>query len=74
MRDTAIETLTLAEIMSTCPSTIRLFIDRRLRCVGCPIAPFHTLLDAALEHGIPPEDLTMAVAGEMARNLTAARA
>lgn len=74
MRGTAIETLTLAEIMSTCPSTIRLFIDRRLHCVGCPIAPFHTLLDAALEHGMPPEELIAAVASEMNRNLTVAQA
>ena len=44
--------LSLAEIMSRWPATIRLFLDKRMHCVGCPIAPFHTLVDAAEEHGL----------------------
>ena len=49
--------LSLAEIMSGWPSTIRLFLDKRMHCVGCPIAPFHTLVDAAEEHGLLPAEL-----------------
>ncbi len=49
--------LSLAEIMARWPGTIRLFLDRRLHCVGCPIAPFHTLVDAAEEHGLPAAGL-----------------
>lgn len=44
--------LSVGEIMFTWPSTIRVFLDRRMHCVGCPIAPFHTLPDAAEEHGL----------------------
>ncbi len=44
--------LSVAEIMSRWPPTIRVFLDRRMHCVGCPIAPFHTLVDAAEEHGL----------------------
>lgn len=44
--------LSVAEIMSTWPQTIRIFLDLRMHCVGCPIAPFHTLPDAAEEHGL----------------------
>lgn len=49
---TDIADLSLAEIMSRWPSTIRVLLDRRMHCVGCPIAPFHTLVDAAEEHGL----------------------
>lgn len=34
------------------PETIRTILDHRLLCVGCPIAPFHTVDDAVREHGI----------------------
>jgi hybrid cluster-associated redox disulfide protein len=44
--------LSLDQIMSRWPPTIRLFLDRRMHCVGCPIAPFHTVIDAAEEHGL----------------------
>jgi hybrid cluster-associated redox disulfide protein len=52
MRNSDIVDLSVAEIMTTWPSTIRTFLDRRMHCVGCPIAPFHTLPDAAEEHGL----------------------
>lgn len=52
MQTPEIATMSLAEIMSRWPPTIRLFLDRRMHCVGCPIAPFHTVVDAAEEHGL----------------------
>jgi hybrid cluster-associated redox disulfide protein len=52
MQSADIATLSLAEIMSRWPPTIRIFLDRRMHCVGCPIAPFHTVVDAAEEHGL----------------------
>jgi hybrid cluster-associated redox disulfide protein len=42
---------TVDEIMNRCPETIRVFLDYRMRCVGCPIGCFHTIADAAREHG-----------------------
>lgn len=48
----------LSEVMARWPQTIRVFIDRRMHCVGCPIAPFHTVVDAAAEHGLDLGDLT----------------
>jgi hybrid cluster-associated redox disulfide protein len=56
-----IEDLTVSEIMTRWPATMRLFIDRRLLCVGCPIAPFHLLSDVAIEHGVDLADLVAAV-------------
>jgi hybrid cluster-associated redox disulfide protein len=40
------------EVMRSCPATIRVFLDFKMNCVGCPIACFHTVTDACFEHGI----------------------
>jgi hybrid cluster-associated redox disulfide protein len=42
------------EVMRRWPSTIRVFLDFRMACVGCPIAAFHTVADACREHGAEP--------------------
>ena len=68
MRNADIVDLSVAEIMSTWPSTIRVFLDRRMQCVGCPIAPFHTLTDAAEEHGLLLARLVSEVEGHTERN------
>lgn len=39
------------------PQTIVTFARHRLQCVGCYIAPFHTIADSAREHEIPLEIL-----------------
>ena len=43
------------EVMSGWPATIRVFLDFRMGCVGCPIACFHTVDDACSEHRIDRE-------------------
>jgi hybrid cluster-associated redox disulfide protein len=40
------------EVMSRSPQTIRVFLEFNMRCVGCPIACFHTVGDACREHGV----------------------
>lgn len=75
MREPTIIDLSVAEIMSSWPSTISIFLERRMHCVGCPISPFHTLFDAAEEHGMSVDDLTGAVEAEIRRvGITAGRA
>ncbi len=39
-------------VMRKWPATIRVFLDRRMLCVGCPIGCFHTVADACREHGV----------------------
>ena len=39
------------EIMRRYPATIAVFLRRGFGCVGCPVAPFHTVIDATAEHG-----------------------
>lgn len=38
--------------MRSYPTTIRVFLDFKMGCVGCPIACFHTVDDACAEHGV----------------------
>ena len=40
------------DVMRRWPSTIRVFLDFRMRCVGCPIAAFHSIDEACEEHGV----------------------
>jgi hybrid cluster-associated redox disulfide protein len=42
----------VGEVMSARPATIRVFLDFRMGCVGCPISAFHKVDDACSEHGI----------------------
>jgi hybrid cluster-associated redox disulfide protein len=56
-----IDTMALAQLMHRWPQVLRVFIDWHLYCIGCPIAPFHTLADSAREHGYQLADLEAAV-------------
>lgn len=40
------------EVMRSHPRTIRVFLDFKMNCVGCPVACFHTVNDACIEHGV----------------------
>lgn len=42
----------LDDVMSGSPQTIGVFLHFKMRCVGCPIACFHTVDDACREHGV----------------------
>lgn len=44
--------LLVADVLSDAPATLRVFLDFHMRCVGCPIASFHTLADAAREQSV----------------------
>lgn len=51
----------LDAIMRRWLPTIRVFMAARMACVGCPIAPFHTVADAARAYGWTPSDLLAAL-------------
>lgn len=44
--------LTVDDVMRRWPTTIRAFLDFKMRCVGCPIAAFHSVEEACHDHGI----------------------
>lgn len=51
----------VGEVMTTRPATIRLFLDYRMGCVGCPISGFHTVDDACKEHGVDRDEFLAAL-------------
>lgn len=53
MREEQISDLVVREIMERWPGSVAVFIDYGMHCIGCPIGIFHTLADAAEEHGLP---------------------
>ena len=52
-------TMSIDDVMRVWPQTIRVVLDHRMQCVGCPLARFQTLSDACKEHGVD-EDLFLA--------------
>jgi hybrid cluster-associated redox disulfide protein len=45
-------TMTVDQVMSKWPATIAVFRRHQMACVGCPVAPFTTLAEAAVIYGI----------------------
>ncbi len=69
----AIEEMSVAEIMRRWPPTIGVFIANDMHCIGCPIAIFHTLADAALEHHLAVAPLTASIRQAILRSKQAGR-
>ena len=51
----------VGEVMTTRPATIRVFLDFRMGCVGCPISAFHSVDDACKEHGVDRDEFLAAL-------------
>ena len=51
----------VGDVMSARPATIRVFLDFRMGCVGCPISAFHTVDDACMEHGVDRDEFLTAL-------------
>ncbi|MGH9309735.1 MAG: DUF1858 domain-containing protein [Vicinamibacterales bacterium] len=47
----------LSDVLAAKPVAARVFIDRRMGCVGCAFAPFETVAEAARAYGIEPNEL-----------------
>ena len=44
--------MTVDQVMNRWPASIRVFMDFKMSCVGCPIATFHSVDEASREHVI----------------------
>jgi hybrid cluster-associated redox disulfide protein len=42
----------LSMLFDLWPATAQVFLSRGMLCFGCPIAPFHTVIDACAEYGL----------------------
>lgn len=47
-----IVTATVSEVIEKNPEAIRVFLQYKMQCVGCPFSVFHTLEIACAEHDI----------------------
>jgi hydrid cluster protein-associated redox disulfide domain len=47
--------LIVDDVMTNWPGAVQVFLRHRMQCVGCELAPFHSLEYAANEHGICEE-------------------
>lgn len=52
----------ISEVLARWPETARVFHEHEMACVGCVVAPFYTITDAANVYGIPPADFIAALA------------
>lgn len=55
------EDMSVDAIMRTRPETIAIFLRNHMHCVGCVLAPFHTIGYAALEHDLDADALTLQI-------------
>ena len=53
--------MSIDEVMRLWPQTITIILGHEMHCVGCPLAPFHTSIDAAVEHSIETKDFLLAL-------------
>jgi hybrid cluster-associated redox disulfide protein len=51
--------LPLADLMTTWPQTIPVFVRHRMLCVGCLVSPFHTVTDACAEYHLDEDAFLM---------------
>lgn len=49
------ENMPVEDVMRHWPATIRVFLDHRMHCIGCPISCLHTVRDACREHDVDPD-------------------
>lgn len=57
-----IESMVVGDLMNQWPDAVPVFIQHRMACPGCVMAPFMTVREAAHEYGLDPK----ALAGELA--------
>jgi hybrid cluster-associated redox disulfide protein len=51
----------VATVLERWPQSLRVFIDRRMACPGCPMMRFMTLAEAARAHDMAVDDLIRAL-------------
>mgnify|MGYP000181580641 CR=1 FL=1 len=52
MRKRGMEDLTVSEVLTHWPQVIPLFLEHRMACVGCALAPFETLSEVLAIYGL----------------------
>ncbi len=53
----ALGKMMITEVLGRWPETAEVFHHHSMACVGCAVAPFYTIIDAAIVYGLSPEGL-----------------
>lgn len=53
--------MTINDLLKSYPQATGVFIRRKMLCIGCPAAEFHTLEDAAKLYGYALDDLSQEI-------------
>ena len=49
--------MTIGELLMTYPNVAPILMEVGMHCLGCPSAQMETIAEAAMVHGIDPDDL-----------------
>lgn len=52
----------VSAVLAEKPAAARVFLERRMGCIGCPFAPFETVAEAARVYGIDAFELANCLA------------
>ena len=55
----------VGDVLAEWPGAARVFLDRRMGCVGCPFARFETVADVAAVYGLDAADFARALVGDL---------
>ena len=55
-RDKLFREMTITEVLTRWPETAQVFHEYNMACVGCVVAPFYTIADAADVYGLSPAE------------------
>ena len=61
MTSTDLLDVPVSDVLASLPGAARVFMERRMCCVGCPFAPFETVADVACVYGLNPVELATAL-------------
>lgn len=53
--------LPVADVMRRWPETVKVFVEYRMACPGCPMAAFMSVADAAGSYGLRTDELLVAL-------------
>jgi len=49
--------LTIADLIKKAPKAMEVFFKHGMYCIGCPIASGETIEQAAISHGLDPDEM-----------------
>ncbi len=56
--DKPLQEMKISDVISNWPQTADVFHRNNMACVGCAVAPFYTIADAAIIYGLSPQEFT----------------